>query len=42
VRRSDRVWGPLEERIRAEFGHAPERGERFAKEDDRIAARVRP
>ena len=42
VRRSDRVWGPLEERIRAEFGPQPERGGRFAKEDERIAARVRP
>jgi uncharacterized membrane protein (DUF485 family) len=42
VRRSDRVWGPLEERIRAEFGHGPERGERFAKEEERTAARVRP
>lgn len=42
VRRSDRVWGPLEERIRAEFGPQPERGDRFSKEEERIAARVQP
>jgi hypothetical protein len=39
MRRSDRVWGPLEETIRAQFaGGAGER--RFTKEEERVAARV--
>ena len=39
MRRSDRVWGPLEERIRAQFaGGEGER--RFTKEEERVAARA--
>ena len=37
VRRSDRVWGPLEERIRAEFGHGA--GARGALQQGRGAHR---
>jgi uncharacterized membrane protein (DUF485 family) len=32
MRRSDRVWGPLEERIRAQFAEAQPEAERFARE----------
>ncbi|MEA2177347.1 MAG: hypothetical protein QOG77_644 [Solirubrobacteraceae bacterium] len=39
MRRSDRVWGPLEERIRAEFS-PPATGARSATESEDVAARV--
>jgi uncharacterized membrane protein (DUF485 family) len=39
MRRSDRVWGPLEERIRAEFS-PPAAGARSATESEDVAARV--
>jgi uncharacterized membrane protein (DUF485 family) len=41
MRRSDRVWGPLEERIRAQYspGHAEAEG-RFTRDSDRVTARV--
>ena len=42
VRRSDRVWGPMEERIRAQYGAGSESQTRFAKEQERAAPQVQP
>ena len=39
MRRSDRVWGPLEERIRAEFSPA-QPGDRIEKRAEPVAARA--
>ena len=38
MRRSDRVWGPLEERIRAELARETE--DRFTRDPERVTARV--
>jgi uncharacterized membrane protein (DUF485 family) len=40
MRRSDRVWGPLEERIRAQHSAGSPAGDRFRKESERVAARL--